>query len=51
MREDDMDQLVELVRRRADIPRVRSSEVRRIIQTFGDLVNEGMIDFTPSEPS
>jgi len=32
--------LIEAVRQRADVPRVRSSEVRRIIETFQAITRE-----------
>ncbi len=49
--EDEMHQIIQMVRARADIPRVRSREIKQIIEALGSLINEGMIDLTPAEPS
>lgn len=51
MSEDQMHQIIQMVRARADIPRVRSSEIRQIIEALGSLISEGMIDLTPATPS
>lgn len=48
---DATDHLVEMVRRRADVPRVRSSEVRRIIEALGELIAEGGVEFEPVTPT
>ncbi|NTT88244.1 hypothetical protein [Tabrizicola fusiformis] len=49
MSEEEMKRLVEMVRNRAEVPRVRSSEVRRIIEVLQAIANEGMVDRAVAE--
>lgn len=41
MSEHELNRLVGLVRRRADVPRVRSTEIRKIIAAMQSLAAEG----------
>ncbi|WP_164681911.1 hypothetical protein [Fuscovulum blasticum] len=47
---DEITRLVEKVRARADVPRVRSSEIRKIIETLAALAGEGLIDLAALTP-
>ena len=39
----EMTKVVELIRQRADVPRVRSSEIKKIVETLRSLVDQGIV--------
>lgn len=46
-----MKRLVEMVRARADVPRVRSSEVRKILEALHALAEEGAAKLFTEQPT